>query len=703
MRFAIDTGGTFTDLALEDGVGGLSFYKTPTTPDDPVVGILEVLDLAARARGLSRRALLGSGSVLIHGTTHGLNAVLTGKTARTAFLTTEGHPDILLFREGGRARIFDLGIPYPDPYVPRSLTFEIPERVGSDGSVVRSLDESRARSVIETLRALEIEAVAVCFLWSIVNPVHELRIRELVTAMLPGAEVTLSHELNPCLREYRRASSACIDASLKPMMSRYIREVGERLRRAGFDGRLLIMTSAGSTLDADEVAAAPIHLLNSGPSMAPIAGRFFAATESRAETAIVADTGGTSYDVSVVRKGRIPWTREGWIGDRYFGHMTGFPSIDVRSVGAGGGSIAHVDDGGLLHVGPESAGAVPGPACYGSGGLRPTLTDACLLIGYLDAQNFLGGRKKLDVRAAHSALSSFVASRLHLQVLEAAAAVLKVATERMVSAIEEITVHQGIDPRGAVLIGGGGAAGLNVVAIARLLGCREAVVPSVGPVLSATGALMSDVARSFEATFATSDREFDFGGVNGVLARLRTRCEEFIERVGPGAPGAADGEIVLSVEARYPDQAWELECPLRLQQIETQQQVTQLVDDFHALHREVFSISDDRSPVEFISWHARAVCPVPVHSSEEAATHAGGPSTRDVYLPGIGLQEVPVWGVQSLEIDKPITGPAVIEAETTTIFVDPGAVLLRRRSGSVVVRADPTERVVSLATVTQKA
>src|SRR5581483_7888409 len=471
MRFAVDTGGTFTDLVVEDDDGVLHLFKSPTRPDDPVRGVLDVLDVAAGELGDD---LLARGAVFVHATTRAINAVLTGTTARTAFLTTGGHPDVLLFREGGRTDPFNFTRPYPQPYLPRSLTFEVPERIDAEGEVVEPLDEEAVVSICSRLRELGVEAVGVCLLWSIANPAHEQRVGELLEEHLPGVPYTLSHRLNPSIREYRRASSTCIDASLKPVMSEYLRSLEGRLRDAGFAGRVLMVTSAGGVLDAAAVAEAPIHSLGSGPAMAPVAG-----------------PGRTSYDVSLVRRGRIPWTRETWLGEPFFGHMTGFPSVDVKSIGAGGGSIGWVDEGGLLHVGPESAGSAPGPACYGRGGVRPTVTDAALALGYLDPDYFLGGAMRLDAAAASAALREHVAEPLGLSVEDAAAAMLRVATELMVRAIEEITLHQGIDPRSAVLVGGGGAAGLNSVAIARRLGCPQLIVPAVGPALSAAGALIS--------------------------------------------------------------------------------------------------------------------------------------------------------------------------------------------------------------------
>ena len=360
MRFAVDTGGTFTDLVVESDDGELSLYKSSTTPNDPAQGVLDVLELGARDQGLDRAEFLGRGELFIHGTTRAINAILTKTTAKTAFLASEGHPDILLFREDGRTEPFNFTRPYPEPYIPRSLSFEVPERVGAAGEIVKPLDEAATIEIIRSLPERQIEAVAVCLLWSIANPAHELRVGELLDENLAGIPYTLSHQLNPTIREYRRASSTAIDASLKPVMSDYLAGLERALRSEGFSGRVLIVTSGGGVLDASAVADSPIHSIGSGPAMAPVAGRHYAFADAGADTAVVADTGGASYDVSLVRRGRIPWTRETWLGQPYFGHMTGFPSVDVKSIGAGGGSIAWVDQGGLLHVGPQSAGADPG-------------------------------------------------------------------------------------------------------------------------------------------------------------------------------------------------------------------------------------------------------------------------------------------------------------------------------------------------------
>ncbi len=685
MRFAVDTGGTFTDLVVEGDEGWVRMYKTPTTPEDPILGVLDGLTVAATDVGITREALLAKADLFIHGTTRAINAIVTHATAKTAFLTTKGHGDILVFREGGRAEPFNFTIPYPDPYVPRSLTFEVPGRIMAEGSVREELSERAVLDIIDRLGAMEVEAVAVCLLWSVVNPDHELRVGELLDMHLGGVPFTLSHQLNPALREYRRASSSCIDASLKPLMGAYMTNLTERLREAGFKGRVLGVTSQGGVMDAVDVARTPIHSINSGPAMAPLAGRHFARTEADMDTAIVADTGGTTYDVSLVRRGRIPWTRETWIGEPFRGHMTGFPSVDVKSIGAGGGSIAWVDAGGMLHVGPQSAGAVPGPACYGSGGTEPTLTDASLVLGYLDADYFLGGRMSLDQKRAAAAIEEKVAKPLGIEREEAAAAVVDLATETMVRAIEDITVNQGIDPSTACLIGGGGAAGLNSVLIARRLGCNQVIIPQVGAALSAAGALMSELTSKYQATFFTQSSRFDRDGVNAALDDLERNCEAFV--AGPGR-GSVAHRIELAAEARYPHQVWEIEVQLPRRRFSTDADVRALVEAFHRVHEDVFAICDPKSEIEVVGWNATVSCRIRdgvagglVRGSEPRELAA----TRRVFFPDSGYAEAALRHFEGLEAGESVAGPAIVESSFTTVVIYPGAAAQATPSGGLAI------------------
>jgi N-methylhydantoinase A len=682
MRLAADTGGTFTDLVVEDGER-VRLYKASTTPREPADGILDAVALAARGAGIEMDRFLAGTELFIHGTTRAINAILTSTTARTALLSTRGHPDMLLLREGGRTEPFNWSYGYPDPYIPRALTFEIAERIGSQGEVVQALDEDAAVEVLGRLHAEGVESVAVCLLWSIANPVHELALGELLERHLPGVPYTLSHALNPTLREYRRASSAAIDASLKPLMTSYLENLEGRLREAGFAGRLLMVTSSGGVVDAADMGAAPVHSINSGPAMAPIAGRRYAALDGHSESAVVADTGGTSYDVTLVRRGRIPVTRETWLGLEYEGHITGFPAVDVRSVGAGGGSIAWIDAGGLLHVGPQSAGADPGPVCYRRGGVEPTVTDACVVLGYIDPDYFLGGEMELDAQGSERAIAERVARPLGLEVDEAAAAVMAVATERMVQAIEEITVNQGVDPRSAVLVGGGGAAGLNAVAIARRLGCRRVVIPQAGAVLSARGALMSDLTSEYAAALFTGSDRFDHERAEAVLDDLRRRCAEFAERNRSGA----DAEFEFIAEARYRHQVWQLDVRLRDGRLGTPQDLAQLIEDFHAIHDEVYAVRDERAVIEVVNLRARVNCPLGGGVDDTVTLEQGHSSSgmRSVFFSGIGSVNAAILRLEAMAPGAQFAGPAIVESSFTTIVLNPGASAERTASGSLAI------------------
>ena len=336
MRFATDTGGTFTDLVVEEDDGRIFMFKASTVPTEPVKGVLAAFNVAAHHFGVERKTLLERGSAFIHGTTHAINAIITKRTAKTALLVTEGHPDILVLREGGRIEPFNHEVPFPEPFIPRALTFEVPGRVLASGKIHKPIGEQAIVEIAAKLKQLGIEAVAVCLLWSVVNPEHELKVGELLAMHLPGVPVTLSHALNPSLREYRRAIASSIDASLKPLMNRYTAGLTKELRDAGFSGRILVLTSEGGMVDVAEVQNAPILAINSGPSMAPIAGARIAKAEAPGQDFIIFDTGGTTFDVSLVRDGRVPFSHETWLGRPYQSDLTGFSSVDVKSIGAGG-------------------------------------------------------------------------------------------------------------------------------------------------------------------------------------------------------------------------------------------------------------------------------------------------------------------------------------------------------------------------------
>lgn len=685
MRLACDTGGTFTDLIVEDDDGNLEMFKASTTPEDPVRGVLDAVSMAARSAGKELPDYLQDVDTFIHGTTHAINAVITGKTARTALLTTEGHPEVLVLREGGRTEPFNFTVAYPEPYIPRALTYEVPERVSADGTVVKALDEAAVIAICENMRKAKVEAVAVALLWSVANASHEEQVREILAEHLPGVPVTLSGELNPTIREFRRASSAAIDASLKPLMGSYLGSLSQRLKVAGFHGRLLVLTSQGGMMDADEIAQSPIRAINSGPSLAPIAGKYYGELARSGADIVVADTGGTTYDVSLVRDGRIPLTRDAWIGQPLRGHMTGFPSVDVQSVGAGGGSIAHVDAGGLLAVGPQSAGSTPGPVCYSRGGTEPTLTDACVVLGYVDPDYFLGGKMQLDLDAARTAVKDRVADPLGMTIEEAAAAIVTLATENMASAIEDITVNQGIDPRNAVLIGGGGAAGLNSIFIARRMNIPRLVFPESGAALSAAGALMSELAADFRAVEYMVTSDFDMVRANAILADLKGKAEGFLAQI---EGTTYHPQIQFSLEARYEQQVWEIEVPLVFDTFSDIADVENLAEAVHRTHERIFAFRDEDSAIEVIGWSVRASCRVHEHMIGRMKPHLDDSKradTRKVYFGGSGFCDAAVVSFASLKVGEKHLGPALIESPFSSVVADPGSVFWLTEDGSLVI------------------
>lgn len=671
-RISVDTGGTFTDIIVLDESGKLHIGKALTTPQRIFDGMREAIGVVAEELSVPVSEMLAKTDILIYGTTRATNAVVTKRTAKTAFLTTKGFKDTLTFKEGGKHGPHDYSYDYPDPYIPRRYTFEIPERIGSEGEVVEPFSEVEARSIVATLKARGFEAVAVCLLWSIANPAHELRLGQLLEELLPGVPYTLSHQLVPILREYRRASATAIDASLKPLMQHHLREMSTDLRAAGFAGDLLVSTSVGGCQQVDDLIERPINTLKSGPAMAPVAGRAYSGVEKLGDNAIVCDTGGTTFDVGLVRDGNLVYTRDSWLGQRWLGDIMGTSTVDVRSLGAGGGSIAWIDAGGLLRVGPQSAGSNPGPACYGRGGAQPTVTDAALYLGYIEPAYFNGGRLKLDVAAAAKVIETF-ATATGRSPDQTAAAIMTVANELMIKAIGEITVNEGVNPRESVVVAGGGAAGFNIMPIAQELGCATVILPRLASGLSACGMQYSDIV--FEATRSrfTDSETFDLAAVNQALLEIARELDAFRAKL-TGAEHAVAVRQFL-VETRYKAQVWELDTPVAGDRIENEDEVRALVETFHQVHERVYAVRDEGSPVEFVNWKGRIAiklfAPPPPPTVEASSYLPVRDGTRDCYFIQTGRTPTGIYRGEKLLPGAQIAGPAIIEEPTTTIVVYP--------------------------------
>ena len=673
-RISVDTGGTFTDVVVTDSAGHFTIGKALTDRQRAFASIAAALEVAAEELGLQVPALLADTAMFLYGTTRGTNAIVERKTARTAFLSTAGFPDILLLKEGGKSEPHNLQMEYPAPYIPRRLTFEIPERINAEGGVDIALAEDAVRAVLTTLATRGIEAIAVCLLWSIANPAHELRVGQLIEEMLPGIPYTLSHQLNPILREYRRASSTAIDASLKPLMQHYLLTLESDLRAAGYHNDILVSTSFGGVMHLGDVVQKPIYLVKSGPAMAPIAGLAYAAAENLARDIIVCDAGGTTFDVSLVRDGAVEFSRDTWLGPQWTGDNLGMASVAVHSIGAGGGSIAWVDSGGLLRVGPHSAGSEPGPACYGRGGTQPTVTDAAVVLGYIDPAHFLGGRMQLDEAAARRALEA-VAVSLGETIERAAFAILTVANENMIQAIKELTINEGINPAESILVAGGGAGGLGAMPIAAELGCQTVLVPRTAGALSASGMQFSDIITEAGAARLTTSEQFNFAGVNAALADIDARLDVFAERLR--ARGITSVRKRYFVEARYRFQVWELEIEVARNRFDDASHVAELVEEFHRVHERVFAITDIGQAVECLNWRGRLIASVDAPSLEPTRAVGTGLATADrlraAYFGRGAAIETPVYLGERLPVGAIIKGPAIIEEPTSTLVINPGA------------------------------
>jgi N-methylhydantoinase A len=646
------------------------------------------LSIAGERYGMSLSELLGNSQSFVHGSTVCTNALIERKTAKVGLICTKGFRDILTFGEKGKDNPFSWDLDNPEPFVPRYLVLPVTERIDSQGSITLPLVEDDVVAAAAQLRLYGVEAIAVCLLWSVANPVHEQRVSEILERELPDVPIILSSELNPVLREYRRTSSTVVNASLIEVVRRYLGHLAQTLRESGYRKSLSLATCSGGIVSVEEMLSKPIYSINSGPSMAPIAGKEIAELEQGTNNVITLDMGGTSFDVSVVRDGRVALSRETSVGDCY----PGINMIDSRNVGAGGGSIARVDSGGLVHVGPESAGAVPGPACYARGGQRPTVTDADLILGYLDAEFFLGGRMKLEPELSRRAIERVVAEPLEVGVAEGAFSIWTIANHHMLGAIQDLMVQHGIDPRQYAIVAGGGALGMHIGPMAKTLGVKKVIIPKAAGVLSAFGGAFADIVSDYSASFFTESTNFAYERVNSLLADLNRKAEAFLLR-----HDAATGKkrIEFYVEARYPRQIWELEVLLGSNKIEGEQDVARIVSDFHAAHERVYAVREPGQRVEFVHWGVRATAFTPKPQIRELEHCGASPSpaavkgSREAYFRELGgYVSTPIYNCSALTCGNRIAGPAILEEDTTTIVVFPSSKLSVTKWGNYLMEFD---------------
>ena len=681
-QIGTDIGGTFTDLVLARDGQLLGRYKSPTTPEALSRGVLDCLALAAHGADSDISGLLKNTDVFMHGSTVATNAVLEQRGAQCGVICTRGTQYTLWRGEGRRRDIFNFTAPPRAPLVRPHLCMEVDERIDRDGHVLRPLAEDTVVTAIERLRELGCTAVAIALLWSVRNPAHEQRVAELVRLHWPEAALSLSSEVQPILREYTRTSCTVLNAMLKPVVADYLTGLEGDLRAHGLAGELLIVTSDGGLQPVSEVSERPVYMLFSGPATGPGAAAHFATRES-AQDCLLVDMGGTSFDVSTVLGGRIAVTRDGRIND----YPTGVSAVQILTLGAGGGSIASVDEGGLLRVGPRSAGAQPGPACYGRGGNEATVTDAYLALGYLAAERFLGGRMKLDRHAAIAAIEKNIARPLGISIDDAALGICRVANETMINGILEMTVRRGIDPRRLVLVTGGGATGVAAVDLARELGISRIVVPRETSVLCAFGALNADRQWSSVASHPASLRAFDYTAINATLTQLIAAGQAFLDRLR--VPAAAR-QIEIFAAARYPMQVTEIEVPCPSGLLDTAG-LADVAARFHAAHQERYSVSEPESDVEFVMWRvvARGESPditAPADTPSGEAFSLGETVIFDA--DSHSRQAVALIDIERLRTGESFKGPALMVAADTTVVAPAGTRVSARSGGHLLIEID---------------
>ncbi len=674
-RISIDTGGTFTDAVIYNKRKTLTVGKSLTTPKRAFEGVKGAIENAVTQLGISLEELLSNTEIFIYGTTRATNAIVTGTGAKTAFLTTRGFAHTLILKEGGKSKPHDFSKNFPKPYIPKDRTFEITERISSEGKISIPLDETEAKKTILQLGKFGFEAIAVSFLWSIANPSHEIKIGKMISKLLPKTPYSLGHKLTPILREYRRASSVAIDASLKPLMQDHLLNLEKDLRNAGYKGEFLISTSAGGCAQVKDIVERPIHAAKSGPAQAPVAARMFGNLEKAGTNYIVCDSGGTTFDVGLITNNELRYSRDTWLGGDWIGHILSISSVDISSVGAGGGSIAWFDDGGLLRVGPQSAGASPGPACYGKGGKLPTVSDAACVLGYFDPNFFLGGKMSLNINAARQAIKP-IANILKKSIEEAAYGILHLASEVMINAVRDITITKGIDPKESVIVAGGGAAGINIMLIAKELGINKIILPKQASALSACGMQFADLISEESESFFTHSKDFNGKEVNSVINRIKKRVEKFRSSL-PLEHRKKNYKIELSVEARYASQIWEIDVPVPIGDFTSSKIFNKLIEEFHKMHERLFALRDEGSTIEFIVWKSRLLVEsgIKLTNSRKQIKNKiveNDIKKRNCYFGDKKSKITKIYKSNNLFVGMKVKGPCIIEEPTTTVVVFPG-------------------------------
>jgi N-methylhydantoinase A len=673
-RIGVDIGGTFTDVALvDDASGRIGVAKVPTTPADLADGVLAVLGMAMERHGVAAAEV----GLLSHATTIVTNAILEERGARAALVTTRGFRDVLELRRSARADLYDLFQDGPSILIPRRRRFEITERVGADGAVVTPLAEDEIDQLIAELRAARVEAIAVSLLFSFLNPRHERRLGERLRAALPDVPVYLSCEVLPEIKEFERSSTTSVCAYVGPILASYLRRLEASTKSKALPP-LYLMGSNGGVLEAAEAVAMPAMAVESGPAAGVVAAALVARQTGKGDI-ISFDMGGTTAKASLIRGGQYETTPDYEVGGgssrtRWMngtGHPIRVPVIDLAEVSAGGGSIAWVDRASALRVGPQSAGADPGPVCYRRGGSEPTVTDCNLLLGYLDARSLLAGDLPIDRDAAETAVRAKLAVPLGIDVRAAAAAVIDVVNHAMAEVLKIVSVQRGHDPREFVLAAFGGAGPLHCVALAGELGIAEILCPPIPGAFSALGLVGSDLKRDYVRTVYVTTADAEPAALEAAFAALENEGAAMLARAN--VPPARR-QFQRSVDARYARQSYELAVPVPAGALD-RARLMQIAEAFHDLHRRTYGHDNRSEPVQIVNVRVTAIGAIPPLAVRDAPAAPGSnavKSRRALWFRSTGEVDAEVFDRARMPAGLAAQGPAVIESLESTILIPPG-------------------------------
>ncbi len=680
FRVAIDTGGTFTDSISVDEKGNLVTSKTLTISKNLAQGTINAIDALAKKNNLTRREFLQKVRTIVHGTTQGTNVIITRSGPKLGLIATEGHSDVLQLRRLIRDNIYDWRRSFPEPLIPRYLRRGVKERVNSRGEVVRSLDEESVKRAIAFLKKMNVEGIVVALLWSFLYPEHEERIGEIIRREFPEAHITLSHKILPAIGEYERTSTAVINAYIAPSVAEYIHTLSNFLMKEGFNGQFLFMQNNGGVETAEIGIENPATLATSGPAAGPPAALAVGRLHGFRNLLSI-DMGGTSFDISIIDNGKFITKTESLIAE----HRFSLPIIDVDSIGAGGGSIAWFDATNTLRVGPKSAGADPGPACYGLGGEEATVTDADVLLGYISPDYFLGGEMKLRKDLSEKAVKK-IADRLGMSIVEAASAIYRVSNSVMADAVSNTFTKRGYDPRVFVLIAGGAAGPTCALKIAQELYISKVIIPKYAPIYCAFGMLDVDLIHDFTRFYHADKNSLDINKVKTIYKEMEEEAIRILER-----EGIPKGNRLLerTMRVKYWGQFRDVEVSWPNGSI-NHSNIFKGVANFHRRHKELYGSSDKNYPIEFMGFGLRAIGKMPKLKLKKLPEGDKNPKDalkgeRNVYFEeSRGFVKTKIYDGDQLLSGNLLEGPCIVEERMTNVVIPPKFKLIVDKYGNYI-------------------